>query len=91
MALIGVFWTPSMLLQILVDCYGGRRRRYWCAARDSLVKAIEDNLRKLGRTSEAPLNVERVGSWEVRMLGWPALDAVGRARYAVVEVDIGHV
>lgn len=53
--------------QLLVDCYGGRRRRYWCAARDSLIRAMEDHLKKLGRTGDAPLLVERVGSWEVRI------------------------
>lgn len=52
-------------MQMLVDCHGGRRRRYWCAARDSLVRAMEDHLRKLGRTEEEPLPVERVGTWEV--------------------------
>eukprot|EP00903_Cladosiphon_okamuranus_P008054 g7768.t1 len=51
--------------QMLVDCHGGRRRRYWCAARDSLVRAMEDHLRHLGRTGEQPLPVERVGTWEV--------------------------
>ena len=51
---------------MLVDCHGGRRRRYWCAARDSLVRAMEDHLRHLGRTGEQPLPVERVGTWEVR-------------------------
>lgn len=50
---------------MLVDCHGGRRRRYWCAARDSLVRAMEDHLRHLGRTGEQPLPVERVGTWEV--------------------------
>lgn len=53
---------------MLVDCHGGRRRRYWCAARDSLVRAMEDYLRKLGRTGEEPLPVERVGTWEVIVL-----------------------
>ncbi len=48
-----------------MDCYGGRRRRYWCAARDSLVRAMEDHLRHLGRTGEQPLPVERVATWEV--------------------------
>ena len=51
---------------MLVDCHGGRRRRYWCAARDSLVRAMEDHLRHLGRTGEKPLPVQRVGTWEVR-------------------------
>ena len=50
---------------MLVDCYGGRRRRYWCAARDSLVRAMEDHLRHLGRTGDQPLPVARVGTWEV--------------------------
>lgn len=50
---------------MLVDCYGGRRRRYWCAARDSLVRAMEDHLRHLGRTGDNPLSVARVGTWEV--------------------------
>lgn len=29
---------------------------------------MEDHLRKLGRTGEEPLPVERVGTWEVAML-----------------------
>lgn len=57
------------MTQMLVDCHGGRRRRYWCAARDSLVRAMEDHLRHLGRTGEQPLPVERVGTWEVSCEG----------------------
>ncbi|CAM9212486.1 unnamed protein product, partial [Ectocarpus sp. 12 AP-2014] len=58
-------FTDDATQQMLVDCHGGRRRRYWCAARDSLVRAMEDHLRHLGRTGDQPLPVERVGTWEV--------------------------
>lgn len=68
---------------MLVDCHGGRRRRYWCAARDSLVRAMEDHLRHLGRTGEQPLPVERVGTWEVSEMASIKLERLaGR--------DLGH-
>ncbi|CAM9717877.1 unnamed protein product, partial [Discosporangium mesarthrocarpum] len=52
--------------QMLLDCTGGRRRRYWCSGRDSLVRAMQENLRKLGKIDdEETLKVERVGTWEV--------------------------